>query len=316
MTSLTLKERVQATMKSEDTGGAFELYVTRTPGYLWAVLFKKLHVHPIAVTLLSIVIGSAAGVFFYPDDVRLNLVGMLLLVWANWYDCADGQLARMTGKKTLIGRILDGFAGDVWFFFIYLFITLRLTWEPAPWGGQWGAWIWLLCAYAGFYCHARQCALADYYRNIHLFFLKGAAGSELDTFVQQRALMRSLPWNREEWFHKIYLYFYGNYTRGQERMTPCFQRFYALVQERCPDGVPQELRDRFRVKSLPLMKWANVLTFDTRVGVLFLALLVGLPWIYPLFEVTVLEALRYYTRHVHEKFCAEFTKELENGGRK
>ena len=135
MTSLTLKERVQATMKSEDTEGAFELYVTRTPGYLWAVLFKKLHVHPIAVTLLSIVIGSAAGVFFYPDDVRLNLVGMLLLVWANWYDCADGQLARMTGKKTLIGRILDGFAGDVWFFFIYLFITLRLTWEPAPWGG-------------------------------------------------------------------------------------------------------------------------------------------------------------------------------------
>ena len=39
MTSSTLKERVQATLKSEDTEGTFELYVTRTPGYLWALLF-------------------------------------------------------------------------------------------------------------------------------------------------------------------------------------------------------------------------------------------------------------------------------------
>ena len=127
MTSSTLKERVQATLKSEDTEGTFELYVTRTPGYLWALLFKKLHIHPIAVTLLSIVIGALAGYFFWWDDLYMNLIGMFLLIWANWYDCADGQLARMTGQKTLIGRILDGFAGDVWFFSIYFFLCLRLT---------------------------------------------------------------------------------------------------------------------------------------------------------------------------------------------
>ena len=33
-----LRDRVLATMKSRDTEGAFELYVTRTPGYLWALL--------------------------------------------------------------------------------------------------------------------------------------------------------------------------------------------------------------------------------------------------------------------------------------
>lgn len=308
----SLRERVQATMKSEDTEGAFELYVTRTPGYLWALFFKKLHIHPIAVTLLSIVIGTAAGVFFWFEDLGMNAIGMLLLVWANWYDCADGQLARMTDQRTLIGRILDGFAGDVWFFSIYLFITLRLTPQAAPWGGTWGIWIWLMCAWAGFYCHSRQCALADYYRNIHLYFLKGKAGSELDSFEQQRALMHALHWNRKEWFHKLYLYFYGNYTRGQERMTPNFQRFYKVVQERYAGNIPQELRDRFRTASLPLMKYTNILTFDTRVIVLFASLLVGQPWIYPLFELTVLEAVRYYTRHVHEGFCARFTKEIEH----
>ena len=297
-------------MKSEDTEGAFELYVTRTPGYLWALLFKRLHVHPIAVTLMSIVIGALAGYFFRPDNLYMNLIGMFLLVWANWYDCADGQLARMTGQKTLIGRILDGFAGDVWFFSIYFFLCLRLTPETAPWGGTWGIWVWLLSAYSGFHCHAKQCALADYYRNIHLYFLKGEAGSELDTYAQQRALMRSLPWNRKEWFHKIYLYFYGNYTRGQERQTPKFQKFYALVRQRYADGIPQPLKERFRAASLPLMKYANILTFDARVIVLFLSLFINMPWLYFLFEITVLNAMLLYMIRRHERVCAEFCKQL------
>ena len=243
----------------------------------------------------------------------MNLIGMFLLIWANWYDCADGQLARMTGQKTLIGRILDGFAGDVWFFSIYFFLCLRLTSEPAPWGQPWGIWIWLIAAFSGFHCHAKQCAVADYYRNIHLYFLKGASGSELDNYAQQRALMRSLPWNRKEWFHKIYLYFYGNYTRGQERQTPKFQKFYALVQQRYPDGLPQALKEQFRTASLPLMKYTNILTFDTRVIVLFVSLFINMPWLFFAFEIIVLEALRYYTRHVHETFCDRFTKEIENG---
>lgn len=299
-------------MKSEDIESAFELYVTRTPGYLWALAFKKLHIHPIAVTLLSIVIGAAAGYFFWSADIRLNLVGMLLLIWANWYDCADGQLARMTGQKTLIGRILDGFAGDVWFFSIYFFLCLRLTFQPAPWGTEWGIWIWLLSAYSGFHCHARQCALADYYRNIHLYFEKGKEGCELDSYAQQKALMLSLPWNGKEWFHKIYLFFYANYTRGQEQMTPKFQQFYRLMQQRYPAGPPPALRQKFRNASRPLMKYANILTFDTRVIVLFLSLFAGQPWLFLAFEIIVLEALRFYTRHVHESFCEQFTKEIEH----
>ncbi|MBQ7181529.1 MAG: CDP-alcohol phosphatidyltransferase family protein, partial [Bacteroidaceae bacterium] len=208
MQRMSLKERVLSTMKSRDTESNFELYVTRTPGYLWALFFRQLHVHPIVVTLLSTVLGAAAGFFFWSENLRQNLIGMLLLVWANWYDCADGQLARMTGQKTLLGRILDGFAGDVWFFSIYLFITLRLT-------PQWGIWIWLLCAWAGFRCHARQCAIADYYRNVHLWFLPGV-DNELNTSEAEQREYNRLRWASSQWFHKLYLFFYISYTQGQE----------------------------------------------------------------------------------------------------
>lgn len=113
---------------------------------------------------------------------------MCLLVWANMYDSADGQLARMTGQKSEIGRILDGVSGDFWFISIYAAICLRLT-------PEWSYWIWILAAVTGL-CHSKQAAMADYYRNIHLFFLKGKSGSELDNYVQQKAIYNSLSWKK------------------------------------------------------------------------------------------------------------------------
>ena len=292
----SLKQRVLATMKSRDVESDFELYVTRTPGYLWALLFRRLNVHPITVTLLGIVIGCASAFFFYADDLRSNLIGMLLLLWANWYDCADGQLARMTGKRTLVGRVLDGFAGDAWFFCIYLAFLLRF-WP------QWGIAIFLLEAWAGLHCHTRQCALGDYYRNVHLWAVLGRERSELDSSVQQKQRMQSLRWCSKDWFEKLYLFFYVRYTHSQEEQTPEFQRLRPLM-EKLPLNDP--LRMQFRLESLPIMPLSNIITFDTRFIVLFLSILVGLPWLYFIFEATVLEAVRYYARYRHEAFCRKF----------
>ena len=297
---MNLKQRVLSTMKSREVESDFELYVTRTPGYLWALFFRWLNVHPIAVTLMSIVIGSASAYFFLFDDICYNLIGMLLLIWANWYDCADGQLARMTGKKTLVGRVLDGFAGNVWAFFIYIALLLRM-WP------EWGITIFILESWAGFYCHSRQCALADYYRNIHLWVALGKGDSELDTSIEQQRRMESLRWNKKEWFEKFYLFFYVRYTRSQERQTPEFQLIKPLL-DKLP--VDNPIRQQFRKESLPLMPLCNILTFDTRVGVLFLSLLIGHPWIYIIFEITVLEILRFYTRHRHEALCHKLHQKL------
>ena len=297
---MSLRERVLATMKSRDTEGNFELYVTRTPGYLWALFFRRLHVHPIAVTLLSIVIGCASAIFFAYDDLRYNLIGMFMLIWANWYDCADGQLARMTGQKTLVGRVLDGFGGELWFICIYIGIAVRLY--PV-----WGFWIVLVILWSGFFCHSRQCGIADYYRNVHLWATLGKEGSELDTSIELQRRMERLGWNRREWFEKFYLFFYIRYMRTQERQTPEFQLLRPLI-EKLPIDDP--MRQQFRGESLPLMPLCNILTFDTRVAVLFLSMFIGHPWVYFVFEMTVLEALRLYPIHRHESFSHKFHQKL------
>lgn len=285
------KPTLESTLKSADTEETIDLLFYRPIGYWWALLFRKMGVHPNTVTVASIFLGVAAGVFFYFDNIYYNIIGMLLLVWANSYDSADGQLARMTGQKSRIGRILDGVAGDFWFISIYVAICLRLT-------PEWGVWIWALAVVAG-YSHSKQAAMADYYRNIHLFFLKGEAGSELDNSEQQFAEFRVLPW-KGNLFMKLYYYLYGRYTAGQESYSPNFQRFFRGVREKYNKQIPSELAEAFRRGSKPLMKHTNTLSFNTRVIVLFISLFLNLPWIYFIFELTLLNGLLVYMIRKHE----------------
>lgn len=102
------KPDIESTLKSLDTEEFIDIHFYRPIGYRWALFFNKLGVSPNAITVASIFIGIAAGICFYYQSLTINIIGMLLLIWANSYDSADGQLARMTGKKTPLGRILDG----------------------------------------------------------------------------------------------------------------------------------------------------------------------------------------------------------------
>jgi len=287
------KPSLESTLKSADTEEPIDLIFYRPIGYRWALLFQKMGVHPNTVTIASIFLGVAAGVFFYFDHIYYNVAGMLLLVWANSYDSADGQLARMTGQKSRLGRILDGLAGDFWFVSIYAAICLRLM-------PEWSYWIWVLAAVAG-YSHSKQAAMADYYRNVHLFFLKGEAGSELDSSRQQQALYESLPWKGNV-LMKIYHFGYGRYTAAQEKWSSWFQRFFNLVHEKYGNQIPPELAAEFRKASKPLMKYTNILSFNTRVIVLFISLFLNLPWIYFIFELTILNGLLIYMICKHESF--------------
>lgn len=302
MSETKVSPNLEATLKSLDTEEFIDIHFYRPIGYRWALLFNRLNVSPNSVTVASIFIGIAAGFCFYFQSLAINIVGMLLLVWANMYDSADGQLARMTGKKSALGRILDGTAGDLWFISIYAAICLRLTPEG------WGIWIWLLAATTGFF-HSKQAAMADYYRNIHLLFLKGKSGSELSHSPQLKENFKKMKW-RDGFIYKLFEAFYINYTVGQEAWTPRFQEMMNIIREKYDGQAPEWFRTAFRAKSLPLMKYTNMLSFNTRVIALFVSLFINMPWLYFLFEITVLNAMLLYMIRRHERVCAEFCKQL------
>ena len=298
----------KSSLKSMDTEETFDLIFYRPIGYMWALLAKKLGVTPNAITIASIFLGIGAGVCFYFNDIWVNLAGVLLLVWADSFDSADGQLARMTKQYSRIGRILDGVSGDIWFAAIYIAICLRENVTSTFFMDH--HWvIWVVAVVTGL-CHAVQAAMGDYYRQFHLYFLKGEEGSELDNAAQLWQKYHALSWKHDFW-KKLTLMFYTNYTVGQEKRTPQMQKLRAALRERFGNTVPQSFRDAFRAKSKPLMKYTNILSFNTRTFALFAAILIfRMPWLYFAFELTVLNGVLIYMMWRHERICRSFLVNL------
>jgi len=301
MVEKSYAQLLKASFKSGETEEWLDIYFTRPIGLALALVCGRLGITPNAITLAGIAIGALAGWMFHYSDLYHNGCGVVLLMLANFCDSADGQLARLTNQKTLLGRMLDGFASDVWFFSIYVALVFRLWHEPMPlFGIAWQGWGFVLCAVAGFLCHATQCALADYYRNIHLWFLKGDSGSELDSYSKEQQTYDALV--PEGWsFARLYHYFYKGYCKKQERLTPRFQAFFQRY--RAAEDVPPAVGRQFLDGSRPLMPLTNILTHNTRAFALFVAALVNIPWLYPLFEIVVLQPLYYYMRWKHEHMC-------------
>ena len=296
-------------LKSMDTEETFDLMFYRPIGYQWAMLAKRFGITPNAITIASIFLGIGAGVAFYFNNLWINILGVVLLMWADSFDSADGQLARMTKQYSRIGRILDGVSGDIWFAVIYIAICMRENVTSEFFSAH--HWvIWVTAVVTGL-CHAIQAAMADYYRQFHLFFLKGKEGSELDTASKLWERFHQLSWRHDFW-RKLTLAFYTNYTVGQEKRTPWMQRLRKVLAEKYGSEIPQSFRDAFREKSKPLMKYTNILSFNTRSFALFAAILIfRMPWLYFAFELTVLNIVLIYMMWRHEKICKNFVAQLQ-----
>lgn len=310
-----LKQQYNASLKSMDTEEHIDLWFYRPLGFVWAALFAKLGISPNVVTIASIFLGVGGGVLLYfgaSPLLWLNYLGIFLIIWANTYDSADGQLARLTKQYSQIGRILDGVSGDLWFFAIYFALVFRELHFGDAWLGDFFShhnWIiWTLAIAAGV-SHALQCAMADYYRQFHLYFLKGEGGSELESTEQLDEQIK-----QSTGFKRITMFFYRNYTANQERLTPAMQRLRRELKNRFGDNVaPQQFRDEFRQLSLPLMKYTNMLTFNTRTIAMFISVIVRIPWLYFVFELVVLNAMLVYMIWRHETFCRKLTRDLQAG---
>jgi hypothetical protein len=206
---------------------------------------------------------------------------------------ADGQLARMTNRKSRLGRILDGFVTNLIFLSIYIHLSLRMASE-----GSQIVWVIALLAAVS---HSLQSAVADHYRNGYLNFVVSPEKSELDSSAKLSEHFNKLSWSKEP-FEKFWNMLYLNYTREQEMISP---KFFMLKQktDRIFDGIlPENLRELYKANSRDLVKFYNILTTNTRMIFLFFALLINVPWLYLAFELTILNALL-----LHVVACQELT---------
>ncbi|WP_416901908.1 CDP-alcohol phosphatidyltransferase family protein [Micromonospora echinospora] len=98
-------------------GGLFSESVSQWLGAAFALVAQRLGLKPTALTIMNLVLGLAASVTVVAladrvaaGSVPAWLVGLVALVgWQVAYalDCADGQLARVTGQGSAAGARVD-----------------------------------------------------------------------------------------------------------------------------------------------------------------------------------------------------------------
>jgi len=160
----------------------FDLLFYRPLAFLFVKSIEKTPLSPNHVTLLSGAAGVIAAWQFSIGTTNAMAWGAVWYAVANILDCADGQLARLQGSGTLLGRIVDGATDYVSTVAIFIGIGLSL-----PDGSGW----WLVVA-AGV-SSAVHALLFDHYQSEFISIVRAERNfleREIEQFSQEVERLR------------------------------------------------------------------------------------------------------------------------------
>jgi CDP-alcohol phosphatidyltransferase-like enzyme len=224
-----------------------DVYFFRPAGALIARGARSIDMSPAGVTIVGALVGIAGGALLY--DERLGLLAFAVLILHGIIDSADGQLARMTGRVTDLGRVLDAAGGYVTHVAIFLAIGATLLHR----GSSASILIWMVLAGIATAVHAQMYV---YHRDAYIAVVtKGLApGAPPTNFPPLigwvfRAYLRVQRW------------FVGPHAKVEE----------ALAARSTAGRVREEDRVRYREIFYPPVRGWNFLGDNTRffaIGVL------------------------------------------------
>ncbi|HTU13327.1 MAG TPA: CDP-alcohol phosphatidyltransferase family protein [Allosphingosinicella sp.] len=172
-----------------------------------AILLRPTRVSPNMVSVLSFCCLVAAAACFvglaWPTNALAGFGFMLL-----WHvvDGADGDLARMTGRASATGELVDGvcdYAGNVTLYFAFAFLA----------DDVWGGWAWLLAAAAGA-SHVVQTNHAETQRRLYLWRAYGVP------WLRNARAEDDAVFRRDTWFTRYFGFWAVGYVWLSNRMTP------------------------------------------------------------------------------------------------
>jgi phosphatidylglycerophosphate synthase len=263
-----------------------DIYFYRRVGIVIAHGARLLHLNPNTVSVIAGIVGGIGGALLVDD--RYVWLGLTLTVLFGAIDSADGQLARMTGQTSELGRLLDGLAGYVQTGAAYVALVVRMVHggDPLWWALSLGA--------LGGVATAIHAQMYDYHRTAYAaIVLKGKAASpDFDgTAVDRRSgLVKS-------------------YEGLQRRLSGLHAAVERAIAARADHGmVPADLRQRYRECFYLPVRWWNLFGDNIRrYALIALAIAGHLDWYFAFILVPlnlVLLGVWRYQRRADRSFLA------------
>lgn len=305
---IPFRDLLKMARKSDDTSDPFDILVTDKLAMVMTRPFIRMGIPANAVSILSFLVAVAGSFFIVPDNLWLNIIGIALEIYAVILDTSDGQIARLTETASEMGRILDGFCDSAGTFSVYIALSIRLMNEPIPFLGgiMWGGWIWALMAVYYLFLYPDQCSMADYYRNVHLYF-NDPQRSELIRSGNIRDDIRAFDRNTPV-HERIFKNAYYMWTRKQEKHTPKLQHLFNLLEKR--GEVPKDLAEKYVERSRKYINLTNVLTYYLRAFTMYLMIILNIYAFFFPFAIIVLGVIERYMIIRYEAIAGELAAEV------
>lgn len=203
--------------KPKDVEELIDWYFHRPLAARLVNLVAPTPVMPNHLTFTALAVGASCGFAFYAggQNSAWIVVGALLLFASIILDCADGQLARVRGTSSMLGRALDG--GSDYFPTTSAFYGLAfLLQQRVP---ELGWWVWIL-GYSAGASMVWHCFLYDGVKNIYLRNTKPPTGGLALGWLDLKALEDE--WNdyrrQGRWFIWAILWLFVANTRQQHKV--------------------------------------------------------------------------------------------------
>ena len=216
--------------KGDEVEEWLDLRFFRPIGIRLARALAPTRISPDQVTMWSLATGLVAGHLLFYNNVQLNALGWFLFIVSDIFDSADGQLARLRGTSTMLGRMLDGLSDSARFINLYAHLAARLIIF-----GHWPAVGAIALSLAALLSHTWQAAAVDFIRHAFLAMSGRQSELELPEDLQDRSLA--------QWF-------YGGWVRRQAGMFP---RTVSLERQRRLGTLSSVDQERYLEHAAPLL---------------------------------------------------------------
>jgi len=169
-----LIDEFKSSLKPPETEEVVNQLFNRPIAFLIAKGFYKLKRNPNFVTLWSMLFGVSSGYFFYRADYNSLIIAAILLEMMVLFDCADGQLARITGKSSKFGKTLDGLADMITHISIFYGVAIGMYMNS----GKLYPFLLAVLSQLTFYLHI---ILYDHFKNVFIHVTKPDYVDKIET---------------------------------------------------------------------------------------------------------------------------------------
>jgi hypothetical protein len=219
-----------------------------------------------------------------------------MLLW-HVVDGADGDLARMTGKASPTGELVDGvcdYFGNTVMYFAFAFLADNV----------WGAWAWILAAAAGA-SHVMQTNHAETQRRLYLDRAYGVP------WLRNAQAEKDVVFRRDHWFTRYFGFWAVGYLWLSERMVPAANPIDTALT--AAEGNPEEteqIRAMVRRTYTPTTFLPKLLGANPKTFLIAGAILLGSPIWYFLAMIGPVNLILIVSIIHHKRLAARLGAEL------